>query len=511
MVLNLSELTEHQREVCYARVHIIGSIEQLKRKGHILPDVLKHFQISRSTYFEWKRNYKNYGLPGLADHSHLRREGKRKMTQEQQAFLCEQMLTQNRPKSLTIYEIDYVPFCDTIGQEPVSYQTFLRAFDEIPDPVKVLFRHGQRAFDDSNPYIERDLNSLKPLEMINSDHYRMDRFMITDAGKLFRPWVTWWMDIGTRKALGWVMSLMPSQDTINLALYYVISKYGIAENAYIDNGKDYKGKMFTGIDASGKQYNQYRQHIDEVIVRGIYQRFNINVIFALPYNAKAKPIEPAHRTIHNLERRYYGYVGSNVVERPEEFKGVVAAGGKKYAIKMDNLPNFQQMEAQLDEIMWEYNNRKHDGLGGISPEEAWNERYQPRPLLNPDDLQLLMMRPDTKLHRLHPQGIYFKHKRQNWYYHPGMVHLEGKSVGVRFDPRNVDERGNVKSIMVYDAKDRFLFEAPMRGKAPALGDNKGLHGIIGQQKKIRRKSAEGYVDDRKNILQNMQKSEMTIL
>lgn len=509
--MNLNDLTNRQRTVCYARVHIIGSIEQMKRKGHILPDVLKKFQISRSTYFEWKKNYKKYGLVGLSDHTHLRREGRRKMTPEQQAYMCELMLNRNRPKSLTIYETDYIPFCDTIMQKPVSYQTFLRAFEEIPDPVKMLYRHGQRAFDDSNPYIERDLNELEPLELINSDHYRMDMFIISEQGTLFRPWVTWWMDIGTRMGLGWVLSLKPCQDTINLALYYVISKYGIAQNAYIDNGKDYKGKMFTGIDASGKQYNQYRQQIDEVVIRGIYQRFNINAIFALPYNAKAKPIEPAHRTIHNLERRYYGYVGSNTMERPEEFKGIVAAGGKKCVIKMDQIPNFREMEARLDEVMWEYNNRKHDGLGGKSPQEVWNERYQQRPLLNPDDLNLLMLKPDTKLHRIHSQGIYFKYKRQNWYYHPGIAHLEGKMVGLRFDPKNIDERGNVKSIMVYDAKDRFIVEAPMRGKAPALGDNKSLHKIIGQQKKIRRNIAENYVDQRKNILQNMQKQEITIL
>jgi len=509
--MTLSDLTERQRDLCYARVHIINGIEQMKRKGYILPDVLKKFQISRSTYFTWKKNYKKYGLPGLADHAHLRREGRRKMTPEQQAYICELMLNQNKPKSLTIYETDYIPFCDTINQEPVSYQTFLRAFEEIPNPVKVLFCHGQRAFDDSNPYIERNLNELEPLELINSDHYRMDMFMMSDKGTLFRPWVTWWMDIGTRKALGWVLSTMPSQDTINLALYYTILKYGIAQNVYIDNGRDYKSKMFTGIDASGKQYNQYRQEIDEVVVRGIYQRFNMNVIFALPYNAKAKPIEPAHRTIHNLERRYYGYVGSNVIERPEEFKGVVAAGGRKYKIKLDKIPNFREMEARLDEIMWEYNNRKHGGLGGKSPEMVWDERYKPRPLINPDDLQLLLMRPDTKLHRVHSQGIYFKFKRQNWYYHPGMVNLEGKKVGIRFDPRNIDERGNVISILVYDAKDRFLFEAPMRGKASALSNNKSLHQIVGQQKKIRRKSAEEYVAQRKNILQIMQKQEMTIL
>ena len=237
----------------------------------------------------------------------------------------------------------------------------------------------------------------------------------------------------------------------------------------------------------------------------------MNVIFALPYNAKAKPIEPAHRTIHNLERRYYGYVGSNTIERPEEFKGVVAAGGRKYKIKLDSLPNFQEMDARLNEIMWEYNNRKHGGLNGKSPETVWNERYHARPLLNPDDLKLLMMRPDTKLHRVYPQGIYFKSKRQNWYYHPGIMNLEGQKVGIRFDPRNIDERGNVNSIMVYDAKDRFLVEAQMRGKAPAIGENKSLHKIVGQQKKIRRKSAEGYVDDRKNILQNIQKQEMIIL
>lgn len=511
MELNLSDLTERQREVCYARVHIINSIEQLKRKGHILPDILKQFNLSRSTYFDWKKSYKEYGLPGLADHSHLRREGKRKMTPEQQAYMCELMLNQNRPKALTVYEHDYIPFCDTVCQAPVSYMTFLRMFEEVPDPVKVLYRQGMKAFDNSNPYIERDLNSLEPLELINSDHYRMDMFIVTETGKLFRPWVTWWMDVGTRKALGWVLSLIPSQDTINLALYYVIRDYGIARNVYIDNGKDYKGKMFTGIDAEGKQYNQYRQSVDEVVIRGIYQRFHMDVIFALPYNAQAKPIEPAHRTIHNIERRYYGYVGANVVERPEEFRGVIATGGKKYEIKMDEIPNFQEMEKRLDEIMYIYNNRAHDGLNGKSPEEVWAERYQKRPLINADDLKLLMLKPDTMSHKVKAQGVWFKHKRENWYFHPAMAEIEGKSVYIRFDPRNTDERGNVETIMIYDSKDRFMFEAVRRGKAQPLGENKSLHKIIGQQEKIRRKTAENYLTDRKNILQDMQKIEMKIM
>ena len=58
--------------------------------------------------------------------------------------------------------------------------------------------------------------------------------------------MTFWYDLGTRTWVGRHVALVPNSDTIALALRGGILRFGIPQELYIDNGKDYRCHYLNG-------------------------------------------------------------------------------------------------------------------------------------------------------------------------------------------------------------------------------------------------------------------------
>jgi hypothetical protein len=105
----------------------------------------------------------------------------------------------------------------------------------------------------------------------------------------------------------------PNSDDIFLAFYRAANKYGIPKSIYIDNGKDYRSKDFSG----GRR--KHNVSVDERNVRSLTGVLGIETTFSWPYNGQSKSIaERCFRTNKDtLSVMAAGYRGGNVVERPE--------------------------------------------------------------------------------------------------------------------------------------------------------------------------------------------------
>jgi putative transposase len=72
--------------------------------------------------------------------------------------------------------------------------------------------------------------------------------------------------------------------------------YGPPDAVKIDNGKNYDSEMWTGTTKK-KRKALKKGYLDEKRIAGLYGKLGINVSFAIPYNAKAKPIERFFATL----------------------------------------------------------------------------------------------------------------------------------------------------------------------------------------------------------------------
>ena len=158
---------------------------------------------------------------------------------------------------------------------------------EIPSQSIYLARYGQTAWNRKyGGYIERDYSNITCGKVWVSDHAQIDVACFTDEGTVVFPWVTVWRDYKLGKWLGWLLQTgNPNSDHIFQTFYYSASEYGLPEDVIIDNGKDYRSKDFAG----GR--NHFKVDINEGRANSMLNELNVNVHFALPYNAQTKPVE----------------------------------------------------------------------------------------------------------------------------------------------------------------------------------------------------------------------------
>lgn len=118
-----------------------------------------------------------------------------------QQFIKEEYCSPQRPTPTTVYRMA-LRLCDKLNEPAPSQATVNRYLLTLPQPAVVLAREGMRAFRAKmEPKCHRDLNASQPNEVWCGDHREFDLFVKTHHGpdaKLFRPWVTFWYDLGAR-------------------------------------------------------------------------------------------------------------------------------------------------------------------------------------------------------------------------------------------------------------------------------------------------------------------------
>jgi len=516
----LAKFNNRERKVVLERADILNRYKIMRADGMTAPHARERLGVTAPTLSRWSRAFEEFGLAGLADKTSKRRGGKSKISKDQKNFLYKATLTQHKPKIMTIYRGEYMAFCASLGQTPVCYDTFLKEYNNIPENVKILYRNGSKAFADSNPFHIRDWNKVQPMDVVFSDHVKLN-FMVYKDGKEVRPWVTWWMDGHSRKALSWVVSLKPNQDTITLSLFYAIKKYGTPDKAYLDNGKDYKSKSLQGVNAEGKRASKMEILMDETMIKGTFQLLHMEPIFATPYNAKAKPIEPAHNFIHNQARLIdYGYSGANVYDRPEYMQTGVKVQGQKKKLDTSRLFTWDQVPDVVDMMFEEYNQHVHRGLNeqfkttGLTPEDVFDqgfnyELYETwKNMVSEPDLAMLMMRVEGRSYKVHSNGIHF-HK--NYYFNNRLLidQMEGHQVIVRFDPADVNKLGEVNRIYIYDSKGTFVCGAQILGKSHPTEASKEDFARVAEHKKVRREVTRAHYKEATRLVPNVAIEDMS--
>ena len=289
-------------------------------------------------------------------------------------------------------------------------------------------------------YCDRDDDDLVAGEVWVFDHMQVDLMVKDPDGRLRRFWLTGIVDMRSWKLLYYSLSTVnPCTDDIKLAYIGAVVKYGAPKYAYMDNGKDYRSKDFSG------QSRKVRVQYAEQFIGSVLGMTGVEEIkFALPYNAQAKIIERVFRKLHNNLERVIGdgYTGSTPTQRTKEMKAVIKAG---------NVMHYEEFIAVIDTAIQMLNSepmsRKRDTTDGMSPDEVFEKFGGERPAVDPDVLYRLTGRMST-MRKIGRNGFEDSEvsKRLGYkvqYWGDWMLAWQGSERVYEVDPIDQTERGRI--------------------------------------------------------------------
>ena len=417
-------------------------------------------RISQSTLYNWQAKHRADGLSGLLP-QYGKRKGERSIDAPAWEFFQAQYLQESQPSVGDCY-ILLERKARLEGWTIPSRATIARMVKEdIPEAVR---RFGDKKYmDDIQTFTRRDPESIRAGEVFVGDHHILDLFInagTAEKPKWVRPWMTAWLDMRSRKFVGWTVNLSPCTDEIiaafaNAALDPAI---GLPRHIYIDNGRDYCSAKFAG---RGHRGNPITEEDKEALIaegkmaRSLMDRLDVKTHWAIVENARAKVIESGFKeVVERFSKFFPTYCGRNQDERPDVLEERLK-NPKKYGMGLDEFRN-----AFGDWIRTVFNKTVSQGKGraGECPDETYMRTRLPVRTADADVMRLYFMR-STNPFRIGRNGITF---RKAEYYHPDMALIKGKRVYIRYRDEDPDH------VWLYDTNDRYLGEAERITPLPAI-------------------------------------------
>lgn len=329
-----------------------------------------------------------------------------------------------------------------------SYAAFYRKVQTaIPKPLEVLGRQGEKAFRDRcAPYIKRTYEGMRSNEWWIADNHTFD-VQTQKGGKLHRLYLTAFFDARSGIFTGCYVTDAPSSQATLIALRKGIIKYGIPENIYVDNGRE-----FLTFDVGGLGHRTKKSQKDKFAPPPVFERLGIKMTNAIVRNAKAKIIERRFRDVKDrLSRLFPTYTGGNVVERPERLKHIVK--------NLDNVPTDVDFTQAVEDILTYYMNEK-PYCGAVSADsgktrmQVYKEQLVEKRVASELDLNLMLMR-STRSQKVGRRGVHIMIAGEQLDYFNDELILNhfGESVYCRYDPENMSE------VRIYDLKDNYIMTA----------------------------------------------------
>ena len=409
-------------------------------------------------YRRWK-SIKQNDLDGLIDKRGKWKKGKSDIQPEAwDAFLYFYLQEAQHPM-MKCYE--YMKLLlredhpDLVADIP-SYTTFTRRVkSDIPEAVEVLGREGQKAFRDRcAPYIRRTYESMASNEWWVADNHTFDVITQGDNGQRHRLYLTAFFDARSGIFTGCYVTTAPSSQATLIALRKGILKYGIPENIYVDNGREF---LTFDIGGRGHRKRKPKDGQERFEPPPVFERLGIKMTNALVRNAKAKIIERRFRDVKDhLSRLFDTYTGGNVLEKPERLKGVLKNG----EIPLDSTFT-EAVEELLD---WYFNQQPYGGEvvadRGKPRQQVYNENLHTKRVAGAEDLSLMLMR-SARPQKVTRRGVHLDiaGQRLDYWNDDMLMNLLGKQVYFRYDPDDLSE------VRVYDLEDCYIMTVPVDNTA----------------------------------------------
>ncbi|MBR6674033.1 MAG: transposase, partial [Mailhella sp.] len=265
-------------------------------------------------------------------------------------------------------------------------------------------------------------------------------------------YITLFMDFKTYMPMGWCLHHdAPGTENTLRAIRHGIERYGLPEEIYVDNGREYRNRDFSG-QSRGHQIVE-----DEQYAESMASRLGIKMHFAIVRNARAKIIERNFLIIKNgFDRMFNSFKGGTVVEKPEPLKGVLKSG------------NFLTWE-EFYGLAQEYMTNVFPGLpcqgkhhNGMTRRELWNAeivKREPMRRVSRETLSMLVSR--TVKGRIMHMGFHLA-QLDSWYWAEWMPVWKGREVTFRYDP------DDMRTAWCYDQNKKLIGECTLQSAVGAM-------------------------------------------
>ncbi len=407
--------------------------------------------LSRRTLYRKWNTYIMEGEAALADGRGKHGNHNYKMTKEIFDVFEYYYLNENKP-SIKQCMRETALYFEGQEIELPCYTTFKRSAKKIPKAIKLYFREREKVFiDKCAPYIKRMYEDLESNDIWVADNHTFD-IMVEKEGKPARVYLTAFMDVRSRKMMGWCVTDAPSSDATIYALKKGCEKFGVPRSIYTDNGRE-----FLFHDLGGNGFRKKRKNGEELKLPSILDDLGIEFRTALPRNARGKGIERAFYTVkEHFSKLFESYTGGTILERPDRLKKMVKT--------MKGLPSIEEFIQYVDIYIegW-YNKQPHEGTGmkGKCPDEVFAENMITKRVLPKEKADLMFMRyakSNTGMLKVGKNGITltFYGKQLQYWNEELWKEYFGQNVYVRYNPEDLS------NIRIYDEQKRFLCIAALK-------------------------------------------------
>ena len=456
---------------------IIAYLENLK-------NTRSNLAVTYQSLYYAKKNYERYGVAGILSKKGQNREHRMAMDKVYLDYFKSLYLKEGGPSASYCWRatLGYAIEKDNIKPESFpSYKTFERYLKkEVPEQAIYYARKGESAWNKKYAmYVPRDYSKLKAGACWVSDHAQID-VAVSFNNTICFPWVTVFRDVKTSKWLGWFLHKeSPNSDHIFQAFYYGVTNFGIPNDVYLDNGKDYRCKDFAG----GREHSIKVEHSPKE--NSLITNLGISVHFALPYNAQTKPVERDFLKIKEyLSKGCVGYRGGKITERPEKLKK---------EIKQNKILSFEEFKVIFDDFIENILNKtpsKGKVLQGKCPDELWSEEFAVKKVISKDALKLFCMR-TSKPVKIGRNGVHDSQLNIN-YWGEWMSPQKGRKVFIRRDIKAYQEAWVFDAVTEeYLGKGNIFHETSFLAKTNI--EKSQLQQVMAAKKK-EKKSMRSYID-----------------
>ncbi|MCS6290389.1 MAG: DDE-type integrase/transposase/recombinase [Nitrospira sp.] len=426
--LNLAEVPDQARAETQQRISLVhralAMLDGIERNPKGLAMLAIEAGLSVATLYRWIKAYRARGVAGIVP-QYGKNKGKfLALSDALQAIISQEYLRPERPSVTDVHRTVWA-LCEEIRQPAPSVATINRFLATIPRPLVIAQRLGPKAYRaQAEPKIRRDYADLAVGEMWVGDHRELDLFVkgAVDANgklKVFRPWLTAWVDLRSRACVGWHLDLVPNSHTIALAMRAGILRFGLPQRLYMDNGKDYTANFWGGKSLKSRSVEM------DADTRTVLAQLHVGVTHAQPYTPWAKAIESWFgHTFPSWERTLKGWCGRDNKERPEKLAGEIASG---------QLLTLDELRAALTDRIERYHDTEHSALNG-TPRQQWQGVQKCIP--DPRALDVVLMK--HKPAKVYQDGIRL-FGLTNRYWHEALIPLQGRTIEIRYDPANIGE------------------------------------------------------------------------
>ncbi|MDL2294672.1 Mu transposase C-terminal domain-containing protein [Ruminococcaceae bacterium OttesenSCG-928-D13] len=413
----------------------------------------REFELSAGTLYRRWAAFKEQDLGGLLDKRGQAVKGKSAIQPVVWDAFLYYYLDENQPTVARCYDDtgEYIREAfPELHEDIPSVHSFYRKLErDLPKALEVLGRQGEKALRDRyGPYIRREYENMDSNEFWVADTHTLDVLSEGEDGKMHRLYLVAFFDARSGIFVGCHITDQPSSQATLLALRRAIQKYGIPENIYVDNGRE-----FLTHDVGGLGHRAKKKNKDEFVPPPVFERLGIKMVNALVRNARAKVIERRFRDVKEfISRLFPTYTGGNVLEKPEALK---------YNLKAGRVVADQELLGTVELLLFHYLNEEPYG-GSVARDrgktrmQVYGENLHSKRVAREDDLNLLMMR-SSRMQTVGRRGVHLDIGgiRYDYFNEELLLFYSGKKVFYRYDP------DDLSSVRVYDEEGRFLTVAPV--------------------------------------------------